>query len=417
MLSRQLHHVIAGRLLQAPAVALLGPRQVGKTTLAQAIAAQHPNALLLDMERESDRAAVSRPELFFPQHRHRLVVLDEVQLVPQLFSALRPEIDADRRAGRFLLLGSASGELLRQSGESLAGRIAYVELTPLLVAEVVDPAPAAEPAQAPTHAPAQALAQVQQLWLRGGYPNSFLATSDAASFDWRHDLIKTFLQRDLPQLGVRVPAETLRRFWTMLCHLQGQAFNASQLGQSLGGASHSTTTRYCDTLVDTLMLRRLQPHLVNVGKRLVKSPKVYVRDSGLLHALLGLKSVRDLQGHPMAGASWEGFVIEQVAASLPAAAQLGYYRTAAGTELDLVVEYGGRKLGIEIKFSSAPKPMKGFWQALLDLQPSTAWVVAPVPRRYPLAQGVDVVPVWSLAALVAEWVQAPARSQQVGQSL
>ena len=369
--------MIERRLLQAPAVALLGPRQVGKTTLAQAIAARYPQALLLDMARESDRAAVSRPELYFPLHRGRLVVLDEVQLVPQLFSALRPEIDADRRAGRFLLLGSASGKLLRQTGESLAGRVAYVELTPLLVAEWVAALVAGTPGD-----PA-ALASVQQLWLRGGYPRSLLADSDEASFVWRQGFIKTFVQRDLPG--------------------QGQLFNASQLGQSLGGASHTTTTRYLDTLVDTLMLRRLPPHLVNVGKRLVKSPKVYVRDSGLLHALLGLASVQDLQGHPVAGASWEGFVIEQVAAALPADAQLGFYRTAAGTELDLVVEHRGRKLGLEIKFSSAPKPLKGFWQALQDLQLAGAWVVAPVPRRYPLAPGVDVVPVWDVARLLADW--------------
>ena len=402
MFDRQLQTLIERRLLQAPAVALLGPRQVGKTTLAQAIAARHPGALLLDMERESDRAAVSRPELFFPLHRGRLVVLDEVQLVPQLFSALRPEIDADRRAGRFLLLGSASGELLRQTGESLAGRVAYVELTPLLVAELLAER-VAEPLANPAADPAVALASVQQLWLRGGFPRSLLADSDEAAFGWRQDFIKTFLQRDLPGLGVRVPAETMRRFWTMLAHGQGQLFNASQLGQSLGGASHTTTTRYLDTLVDTMMLRRLPPHLVNVGKRLVKSPKVYVRDSGLLHALLGLASVQDLQGHPVAGASWEGFVIEQVAAALPADAQLGFYRTAAGTELDLVVDHHGRKLGLEIKFSSAPKPLKGFWQALQDLQLAQAWVVAPVPRRYPLASGVDVVPVWEVAGLLAAW--------------
>ena len=410
MFERQLQALIDRRLQQMPAVALLGPRQVGKTTLAQAIAAQHPGVMVLDMERASDRAAVAHPELFFPAHRAHLVVLDEVQLLPGLFSALRPEIDADRRPGRFLLLGSASAELLRQTGESLAGRIAYLELTPLLLTELLAApadarvrAPAQTPVLAPPGDPGAALSTVQRLWLRGGYPRSLLADTDDASFQWRQDFIKTFLQRDLPGLGVRVPAETMHRFWTMLAHLQGQVFNASLLGQSLGGASHTTTTRWLDTLVDTMMLRRLPPYLANVGKRLVKSPKVYVRDSGLLHALLGLASVHDLQGHPVAGASWEGFVVEQVAAALPADAQLGCYRTAAGTELDLVVEHRGRKLGIEIKFSSAPKPLKGFWQAVQDLQLAEAWVVAPVPRRYPLAPGVEVVPVWDVARLLATW--------------
>ena len=385
MLIRHLQPIVERRLAQFPAVALLGPRQVGKTTLAQAVAANHAGALLLDLERESDRAAVAQPELFLPRYRDRLVVLDKVQLMPQLFSALRPEIDAQRHPGRFLLLGSASGELLRQTGESLAGRVAYVELTPLLAAELpTDPA------------------TLQTLWQRGGYPLSYLAPDDESAFLWRQDFIRTFLQRDLPAMGLRVPAETLRRFWTMLAHLQGQMFNASQLGMALGGASHTTTARYLDTLVDTMMVRRLEPHLTNIGKRLVKSPKVYVRDSGLLHALLGLCTVRDLQGHPVAGASWESFVIEQVASALPAGAQIGFYRTAAGAELDLVIELGARKIGIEIKFSAAPKPTKGFWQSLKDLKISRAFVIAPVMRSYPLAPGVDVVPLSDLQRVVSE---------------
>jgi hypothetical protein len=384
VIERQLQATIERRLLQAPAVALLGPRQVGKTTLARAIAARHPRAMTLDLERESDRAALEHPELFFPTHRDRLLVIDEVQLMPRLFAALRPEIDADRHAGRFLLLGSASGDMLRQSGESLAGRVSYLELTPLLAAEL----------------PLVDQAGLQSLWLRGGFPLSTLAPDDDASYAWRQDFIRTFLQRDLPGMGVRVPAETLRRFWQMLAHLQGQLFNASQLGMSLGGASHTTATRYLDVLVDTMMVRRLQPFLANVGKRLVKSPKVYLRDSGVLHALLGVATVQDLQGHPIAGASWEGFVVEQVAAALPADAQLGFYRTAAGTELDLVIERGTRKVGVEIKFSSAPKPTKGFWQALQDLQIDRAYVIAPVPRRYPLAERVEVVPIAEVATLL-----------------
>ncbi len=383
MIQRHLQRLVQQRLREYPAVVLLGPRQVGKTTLAKAIATQYPQAMVLDLERESDRAAIERPELFFAAHRDRLLVLDEVQFAPQLFAALRPEIDADRRAGRFLMLGSASGELPRQSGESLAGRVSYLELTPLMAAEVQGD-----------------MADLQSLWLRGGFPLSYLATDDEASYTWRQDFIRTFLHRDLPDLGLRVPAETMRRFWQMLAHLQGQMFNASQLGLSLGGVSHTTATRYLDTLVDTMMVRRLPPHLPKVGKRLVKSPKVYLRDSGLLHALLGLATVRDLQGHAVAGASWEGFVVEQVAAQLPPDAQLSFYRTAAGAELDLVIEHRSRKVALEIKFSSAPKPAKGFWQALKDLQISRAFVVAPVPRRYPLAEGVEVLPVQELATLL-----------------
>ncbi|MDP1790371.1 MAG: ATP-binding protein [Methylibium sp.] len=384
MLKRQVQDVVERRLAQAPAVALLGPRQVGKTTLAKAVAQQQPNALLLDLERESDRAVLRQPELFFASHRDRLLVLDEVQFVPQLFTALRPEIDAHRTPGRFLLLGSASGDLLRQSGESLAGRVSYVELTPLLVTELNPD-----------------LGGLQSLWLRGGYPLSHLAATAEASYTWRQDFIRTFLQRDLPGMGVRVAAETLGRFWRMLAHLQGQFFNASQLGLSLGGASHSTAVRYLDVLVDTMMVRRLEPHLANVGKRLVKSPKVYLRDSGLLHALLGIATVQDLQGHPIAGRSWEGFVVEQVAAQLPADAQMGFYRTAAGAELDLVIEHRSRKVGVAIKFAAAPKPTKGFWQAIEDLAVDRAYVVAPVERRYPLSERVEVIPVAQLSELFA----------------
>jgi predicted AAA+ superfamily ATPase len=380
MIDRLLETEVRRRLGLYPAVALLGPRQVGKTTLAVAIAAAYPGALLLDLEREGDRAVLAHPELFFVAQRDRLVVLDEVQFVPGLFAALRPEIDAHRRPGRFLLLGSASGNMLRQSAESLAGRIGYLELTPLLAAELrPDPL------------------QLQALWLRGGFPLSYLAPDEAASVTWRQDFLLTFLQRDLPQLGVRVPAETLQRFWRMLAHLQGQLFNASQLGQSLGGVAHTTVARYLDVLVDTMMLRRLEPHLANAGKRLVKSPKVYLRDSGLLHALLGINTLTDLQGHPIVGASWEGFVVEQIAALAPQGSQIGFYRTAAGAEIDVVLSVGSRRIGFEVKFSAAPKPARGFWQAKQDLALDHAFVVAPVQRRYPLAEDVEALPVQLIA--------------------
>ncbi len=386
MIERTLTQLLEERLAFYPGMVLLGPRQVGKTTLARLIAARHPGALFLDLERPADRAQLAEPELFLAQHRDRLVVLDEVQMLPDLFTQLRPEIDADRRPGRFLLLGSASGALLRQRAESLAGRVGYLELPPLLASEV---------------APSD-LGALQQLWHRGGFPLAHLAPNDRLSYAWRQDFIQTFVQRDLPQLGVGVASDALHRFWRMLAHLQGQLFNASQLGMSLGGASHSTATRYLDVLVDTMLVRRLEPHLPNVGKRLVKSPKTYIRDSGLLHALLHIASLSDLQGHPIVGASWEGFVLEQVAAHLPEGAQLGFYRTAAGAEMDIVVQASQRTLGIEVKFASAPTVTKGFWHARADLQPQHTVVVAPVARRFPLRDGVEVVPVSALEELLAQ---------------
>lgn len=374
----------------SPAVGLLGPRQVGKTTLARTIAAAYPGAVSLDLQLAGDRAKLADGSGFLQANRDRLVILDEVQYVPEVFAQLRPEIDAARRPGRFLLLGSASGRLLQQSSESLAGRVSYMELTPLLVSEVLG-APAAGQGGEAQHA----LLTLQKLWLRGGFPVSYTAPSDALSFGWRTDFIATFLNRDMREIGVNVPAQTLHRFWRMVAHLHGQLFNASSIAASLGGISHTTVARYLDSLVDTMMLRRLEPHFVNVGKRLVKSPKVYVRDCGLLHALLNIPDVNGLMGHPVAGHSWEGLMVEQICALLPKSASVGFYRTAAGAELDVVVELGSKKLGFEIKFSSAPKVSKGFWLACQDLGLDHAYVLAPVAAGWSLQAAsrctVDVI--------------------------
>ncbi len=390
MFNRLAEATAHSRLAWSPAVALLGARQIGKTTLARQIAAQRPGSLYLDLESAADRARLERPDIFLRANRERLIVLDEIQHTPELFNELRGEIDADRRPGRFLILGSASFELLRQS-QSLAGRLAIVDMAPLLLSEV--------------HGRFE---DIQTLWLRGGFPLSFGAASDDDSWHWRDAFVRHFLNTDLPGLGIRVDAETMRRFWRMVAHLHGQLFNASAVATSLG-VSAPTVARYLDHLTSSLMLRRLEPYHANLGKRLVKSPKVYVRDSGLLHHLLGLRDVNDLLGHPSIGASWEGYVIEQICGLLGSqfGGQLGsdslvsFYRTAAGAELDVVVETGQRRIGFEIKFSSAPKVTKGFWSACTDVGVSRAYVVAPVREGWPMADGVEVISPTALGSVLA----------------
>lgn len=378
---------IADHLSWSPAVGILGPRQVGKTTLAKTFATDPAKAVYLDLDTASARARLGNPSAFFAANRQRLVVLDEIQNHPELLSELRGEIDEDRRPGRFLILGSASFKLLKQS-QSLAGRLSLVDMAPLLASEA-----------------APQFADLQPLWLRGGFPNSLLAPTETASWDWRDALIRHFLNTDLAQLGIRVEPELMRRFWRMLAHMHGQLFNASAIAASLGVAA-STTTRYLDHLCDALMVRRLEPFHINIGKRLVKSPKVYVRDSGLLHSLLNIQSVNDLLGHPSTGASWEGFVIEQIAAHLPAGASLSFYRTAAGAEMDAVVELGGQRMGFEVKFSSAPKVTKGFWQARDDLQLTHTFIVAPVTEGWPVQDGVSVMGVAEIPEALARWTQS-----------
>ena len=386
IIERRNEKVLRERLTEVPAVALLGPRQVGKTTLALEIAELQPS-VYLDLESESDRARLYDPELYLAQHEDKLVILDEVHRLPGLFQALRGLIDRGRRrgrrVGRFLLLGSASLELLRQSGESLAGRISYVEMNPLDVLEI-------------------GAADETKLWLRGGFPDSFLAASDASSFRWRQDFIRTYLERDVPLLGPRIPAELLRRFWTMLAHRQSGLLNVAEFARSLG-VDGKTVANYIDLLVDLLLVRRLAPWHANVGKRLVKSPRIYVRDSGLTHALLGLGSLDDVLGHPVAGASWEGFVIETLTSVAPEGTQAYFYRTSAGAEIDLLLALpGGVLWAIEVKRSLAPRLERGFHHACADLNPERRIVVYPGNETYPVSPGVEAMSLKSAGTMLLE---------------
>jgi hypothetical protein len=347
-------------------------------------APQHPGCIYLDLESPSDRSKLVDPEAYLARVEDRLVILDEVQRLPDLFKPLRGLIDRGRRKGlnygRFLLLGSASGDLLRQSGESLAGRIAYLELPPFQVSEI-DPG------------------QHDRLWSRGGFPDSFLAAQDPQSLRWRQNLINTYLERDIPAYGARIPAETLRRLWTMLAHHQGGLLNVSQLAKNLM-VDTKTVFRYLDLLVDIFLLRRLPPWHGNTGKRLVKSPKVYIRDSGLVHALLGIAGLDDLLGHPVVGNSWEGFVIENLLNATPFNTQSGFYRTGGGAEIDLLLDIPGHGLwAIEIKRAGEAKPRRGYYQACRDLHPARHMMVIPGSERYPVGDGVEAI---GLNLLVAE---------------
>ncbi len=385
MIPRLNLQIVRARLDQFPAVAVLGPRQAGKTTLASIIS-QERAGHYLDLEDASDREKLTDAALYLPGHAEDLVIIDEVQRAPELFQTLRVLIDRGRRqglrTGRFLLLGSASIDLLRQSGESLAGRITYVELGPFNVLEVGDD-------------------EGERLWVRGGFPDSFLAESDEVSTLWRESFVRTYLERDIPQLGPRIPAETLRRFWTMLAHLQGSVLNAAQLARSLA-VDGKTVARYLDLLVDLLLVRRLPPFHANVSKRLVKSPKVYVRDSGIVHTLLGLDDRDAALGHPVAGGSWEGFVLENLLGVAPGRVQSFYYRTIAGAEIDLVLQMpGGELWAIEIKRSLAPRLDRGFHHAREDLKPDRSFVVYPGIERYPKGDGVEVIGLAELASLLA----------------
>jgi len=381
MIARRLRPRLSNLLHHNPAVALLGPRQSGKTTLALEVAAQQAS-VYLDLEDENDRAKLSDPNRYLADHEDELVILDEVHRAPEIFQQLRGVIDRGRRKGkanaRFLLLGSAAMDLLKQSGESLAGRISYLELAPFDVLE-------------------SGAAAMDTLWVRGGFPRSFLAEDDDFSMQWRRDFVRTYLERDIPQFGSRIPAETLRRFWTMLAHNQAQILNAANLARGLA-VDGKTIAGYLDLLVDLLVVRRLPAWHRNIGKRLVKSPKVYVRDTGIAHALLGIRDKEALLAHPVVGQTWESFVIETLITASPDRTEAHYYRTSNGTEVDLLLTLpNGELWAVEVKRTSAPKMERGFYSACADLKPQRRFLVYPGSERFPLDDKTDAIGLVELA--------------------
>jgi len=395
MIQRLLSTQLADALAHSPAVVLLGPRQVGKTTLALAVG-EARGALYLDLESERDRAKLAQPEWYLSGHQDKLVILDEVHRAPGLFPVLRGLIDKGRRAGQYLLLGSASLDMLKQSGETLAGRVAYLELAPITVLEI-------------------GTVPIETLWVRGGFPDSLLATSAARSMRWRQNFIRTYLERDIPQFGPRIAAETLRRFWGMLAHHQGGMLNTAQFARNLG-VDAKTAGGYLDLLSDLLLVRRLMPWHANLGKRLVKTPRVYVRDSGLVHALLKIPDKESLLSHPVLGQSWECFVIDNVLNCAPEQAQGYYYRTGGGAEIDLLLSWpDGSVWAIEVTRSLSPTMERGFHAACADLHPTRKFVVYPGTERYRMAAEIEAIPLPTLAAELRTTSPSPRSSPSRGE--
>ena len=390
MISRQFESALRQTLLQVPAVVLLGPRQVGKTTLARTLAKDWPGgAVYLDLERPADRLRLEDADTYLRAQQGKLVILDEIHRAPGVFEILRGIIDDNRQAGirhgQFLLLGSAALDLMQQSSETLAGRVAYIDMAPLSIAE----------------AAAAGIAD-STLWLRGGFPDSLLAADDTRSLDWRRDFIRSYLERDVPMFAPRLPAETIGRLWTMLAHNQGSVLNQARIASALGVAN-PTIDRYIDLLIDLQLVRRLRPWSGNLGKRLVKSPKVYVRDSGLLHGLLELETVNDLLGHPVCGHSFEGHCIDNLIQAAGKRYVPYFYRTHVGAEIDLVLEKGGKPdIAIELKRSMAPSPDKGFSVACDDLQITHRYLVYPGLERIPLRHGAQAIGLQALAEILAQ---------------
>ena len=390
MIDRQFLSTLTQRLQESPAVVLLGPRQVGKTTLALQVSANWPaGSTYLDLERPADRLRLDDADAFLRSQGSKLVILDEIHRMPGLFDILRGIIDERRRDGQrfghFLLLGSASLDLMQQSSETLAGRVAYIDLAPLSIGD----------------ATAAGIAD-STLWLRGGFPDSLLAADDTRSLDWRRDFIRSYLERDVPMFAPRLPAETIGRLWTMLAHNQGSVLNQARLASALGVAN-PTIDRYIDLLVDLQLVRRLRPWGGNLGKRLVKSPKVYLRDSGLLHGLLELETMNDLLGHPVCGHSFEGHCVDNLIQAAGKRYVPYFYRTHVGAEIDLVLEKGGKpEIAIELKRSMAPSPDKGFSVACDDLQIAHRYLVYPGLERIPLRHGAQAIGLQALAEILAQ---------------
>lgn len=372
LLRRNIENIIKEDRTIFPATAILGPRQCGKSTLAKMLGNELENFIYLDLERASDLKKLEDPELFFDVNKNKNICLDEIQSRPELFLHLRSIIDEDRRNGRLLLLGSASRDLLRQGSETLAGRISFVELTPFLINEVT---------QIPDFS-------IYDLWFRGGFPDSYLAQNDNASNRWRENFIRTFIERDIPQLGITIPALRIKRFLQMLAHSQGQILNKSKLGESLG-VSYQTITNYIDLLEQTFIIKTLPPYAANLKKRIVKSPKIYIRDTGLLHSLLGIEDFTELMGHPVFGSSWETLALENILTTMPKW-EASFYRTASGSEIDLILTRGTKKIALEFKSSKSPKLTKGFWKSLEDLEIEEAWIICPINEKYPIKKNIYI---------------------------
>ncbi|MCB2222025.1 MAG: ATP-binding protein [Bacteroidetes bacterium] len=368
-----------------PAVAIVGPRQCGKSTLAKHITGRIEGSVYLDLENPDDLSKLGEPTLFFDQYKERLICLDEIQRVPEIFPVLRSIIDKSGKNGQFLILGSASPNLLKQSSESLAGRIIYQELTPFLISETNQTGNGK---------------LFNNLWSRGGFPRSYLSSDDDISYKWRKSFIKTFLERDISNLGIYYPPVTMERLWQMLAHLQGQVINMSQIGNSLG-VSHTMVRNYLEVLHQTFMIRILEPFSGNLKKRLIKSPKIYIRDTGILHALLNIKDFDSLFGNPVSGASWETMVIENILNSVEDFSA-GFFRTSNGNEIDLILQKGNHTYAVECKLSSAPKLTAGFYNAIDDIGVSKAWIAAPVDVPYPVKENIMVAPIENIITQLQE---------------